>query len=202
VKGNKHQPFIGSIFGHKLVEMGQILREVSVEFKSAKPTYLRAIQSDEIVPTECVNKILENFRIETSYIDTQTIHYLAIGRHVIWMLCGQRIVPITGPSHADCGDILIQAHIVNQSQENATPQPTPIVGLHQAESKLEQDIRGDAKRLLERCVGQTERTDFDGYLGFACISKRAAINLPCDRLVEITDSEMDGGLMVRIPERF
>jgi hypothetical protein len=170
--------------------MGQMLREVSVQFNPAQPTYLRAIQSDQIVPTECVNKILQNFRIETCYIDTQAIHYLAIGRHVIWMLCDNkncshhRTITSGLPGYLDSSP-----SCESEPRECDTGTSTPIVGLHQIESELEQDIRGDADRLLERFVGHTERTDFDGYLGFACISKQAAINFPCDRLVDITDSK-------------
>jgi hypothetical protein len=120
--GNEPELFIASIIDHKLVEWGQMRREVSLQFLHRRPTYLRAIKSEEINPALSVNIILEDVRIEQSDNGTQ---YLAIARQAIWMLCDIRIVPIKGQSNPGCWDIMIQAHLVIATQDNS-PRRNPL----------------------------------------------------------------------------
>jgi hypothetical protein len=192
---NQRKPFKAVINNHKLIELGPMVREVSLQYVPDRLAYLKAIKTEEINPHESINIILEGFGIKSSDIDT--IQYLAIGRHVIWMLCDTRIVPFKGPSNPSCWDIMIQAH-----QEDARPQSTPTVNQHQIESRPERVLRSKAEHVLE--VLYPALTDFYGYLGFACIFPRAAINFPCDKFhVEIPYPQMSVRWMkVGIPDRF
>jgi hypothetical protein len=100
-----------------------------------------------------IHKIVENFQIQQ--LDIDTIQYLAIGRHVVWMLCDTKIVPIKGSSNPDCWNIMIQAQSVIKTQGNATPESSSIHNLHQIESKSELGLRATADKKLESIVGNS-----------------------------------------------
>jgi hypothetical protein len=176
-------------------------REVAIEFFNGAPTYLRAIQLDEHNPNALgVHIIPENFRFQQSNIDT--IQYLAIGRHVAWMLCDTNIVPIKGPSHPGCWKIMIQTDRVIQTPLNPRRESTSIHNLHQIESQTELYLGASAEKTLRPLVGNLAMSDMSGYLGFACIFPQAAIHFPCDLFNVDVPVGANQGWEVCIPVRF
>jgi hypothetical protein len=193
---------IASIIGHKLFEWSQS-REVSIQFDSrdVTPTYLRVIKSDENnPPTLRVHKIVENFQIYQSDIDT--MKYLAIGRHMVWMLCDTKIVPIKGPVNPGCWNIMIQAQSTVQTEGSEAPGLSSIQNLHQIESEPELVLRAAADQKLGSIVGNIPMAYMDGYLSFGCIFPQARINFPCDRLNVDIPSFRKRIWKVGIPVRF
>jgi hypothetical protein len=165
-------------------------RKIYLEFLNrnsvqARP-HLRLINNDQVGPTQrSIYKILENVRIQQS--DTHAIKYLAIGRHIVWMLCDARIVPFKGTSNPDCFDIMLQAHPSTPTPNGTIHRSNPRHDLHHIESKSQLDLHANALHRLHSGRRNPASDPMEGSLGVACIFEDAAINFPC------------GGLNVDIP---
>jgi hypothetical protein len=203
-RGRRSQPFTASIIDHKLVVSGEMRQEIYLQFMRGLPgrVYLRAIKMDEISPeTSNVDKIVENFWILQS--DTDTIQYLAIGRHIVWMLCGTKIVPIKGTSNPDCLKIMVQAHPANPTQQNASNELNSMHNLHHIQSESELALRANAESVIHKVLGKPSLARMQGSLGFGCIFKDAKVNFPCGGFnVDITVPGVVRAWKVDIQERF
>jgi hypothetical protein len=204
IGGKPAKAFLASIIDHKLDVSGQVRREIHLQFSRgmSSTVFLRAIKTDEIRPESSnVDKIVEHFRIQQS--DTNTIQYLAIGRQIVWMLCGTKIVPIKGTSDPACLKIMVQAHPANPTQQNASYELNSIHNLHHVKSESELALLADAESRLRRLKFKPELDDMEGSLGFACIFKHAEVNFPCGGLnVDIPVPEMVRGWKVGILVRY
>jgi hypothetical protein len=153
-------------------------RTVSVEFVGID-TYLQARDPNACDRSEFITgKVLDNFKIRDVQSDLDTNHLLALGRHVVWMLCDTKIIPIKGRSTPACFEIMIQAHPV--TEWHTRPEPaSPIDNLRQIESPKESNLRAIAQQGLGNIVGDAVPGALAGELHFACLFAAASVNFPC-----------------------